>query len=295
MQIVKVIYTLILILFIPSLASASNFENRVITYVDNLANSLGESLSNTFKKNDRVKYLDLSISVKEHLKPTISVMNVNKIAETSTGAFFNQNSLSLHDNDQTVNVGLGHRSLMYDDKLMIGVNIFFDYAFDEQHQRQGAGLEFISSSFDLRSNYYDATSGIQNIGSGSTEEALDGWDTRLDFHLPLQYDVRLFGSIFEFENAAGNYELEGEKYGINAIIDRLNLEIGYIDDNKTGDGTFANISYQIPIGNHTQYKKKSSAITEYVSVRDRLYEPVKREYKIRVVKISAANIVVSGF
>ena len=289
----KVIFTLISLILISSFASASNLENRVISYVDNLANSLGDNLSNIFKKSDRVKYLDLSIGVKEHLKPTISVMNVNKIAESSKGAFFNQNSLSLHDNDQTVNVGFGHRSLMYDDKLMVGVNIFFDYAFDEQHQRQGAGLEFISSSFDLRGNYYDATSGIQNVGGGNTEEALDGWDSRLDFHLPLEYDVRLFGSIFEFENAAGNYELDGEKYGINAIIDRLNLEIGYIDDNKTGDGTFANISYQIPIGN--QYEKKSSAITEYVSVKDRLYEPVKRENKIRVVRISAANIVVSGF
>ena len=40
---------------------------------------------------------------------------------------------------------------------------------------------------------------------------------------------------------SGSYELEGEKYGLNVIGNNFDLEIGYIDDNKTGDGTFANM------------------------------------------------------
>ena len=118
---------------------------------------------------------------------------------------------------------------------------------------------------------------------------------RLDYHLPTSYDFRLFGSIFEFENAAGNYELKGERYGFNAIVDRLNIELGYVDDNKTGDGSFAKISYSIPLGTRITKNKKTNSLFEYVSIKDRLYEPVKRENKIKVVKISAANIVVSGF
>ena len=113
--------------------------------------------------------------------------------------------------------------------------------------------------------------------------------------MPIKYDLRLFGSVFDFENAAGNFELEGEKYGLNALIDRLNIEVGYTDDNKTGDGVFANVAYRIPLGNQQVNTKVSKSISEFVSVRDRLYEPVKRENKIRVVRISAANIVVSGF
>ena len=124
---------LIFIVFI-GVARASTLESRVTSYVNNLANSLGDNISSLLKGNDRIKHLDLSIGVKEHLKPTISLMNVNKIKETETGAFFNQNSLSLHDNDQTINIGLGHRSLMYDDKLIIGINVFLDYTFDEAHQ-----------------------------------------------------------------------------------------------------------------------------------------------------------------
>jgi hypothetical protein len=34
---------------------------------------------------------------------------------------------------------------------------------------------------------------------------------------------------------------------------------------------------------------------EMVSVRDQLYEPVERENRIRVVRISSGNVVLSGF
>ena len=296
MKFIKItISTCISFLLLLSISNASNLDDRLISYVNNIANSISGSVSSIFKDNDRVKYLDLSLGVQEHFKPTFSLMNVNKVSETKNGTFFNQNSLSLHDNDQTINIGFGHRSLLNEDKVILGVNAFVDYSFDEQHQRQGAGIEVISSVLDLRGNYYDATSGIQTLGDGSTEEALDGWDSRLDYHLPISYDVRLFSSIFEFENAAGNYELKGERYGLNAIVDRLNIELGYVDDNKTGDGSFAQILYRIPLGSRITENKKTNSLFEYVSVKDRLYEPVKRENKIKVVKISAANIVVSGF
>ena len=75
----------------------------------------------------------------------------------------------------------------------------------------------------------------------------------------------------------------------------INFEAGYIDDNKTGDGAFVNIAMVIPLGAKKIKSKPSNKFMEYTSVRHRLYEPVKRENKIRVVKISASNVVVSGF
>ena len=48
------------------------------------------------------------------------------------------------------------------------------------------------------------------------------------------------------------------------------------------------------LGQPMQLSKANGAL-EYVSVRDQLYTPVKRENKIRVVKVTALNIVVSGF
>ena len=36
--------------------------------------------------------------------------------------------------------------------------------------------------------------------------------------------------------------LDGEKYGLAGSIGKTNFEVGYIDDNKSGDGTYANLT-----------------------------------------------------
>ena len=274
---------------------ALDLEGTIIGKTNSFLDGLTSNVSEQLLNNDTVKHLEFDIQLQEHLKPTLSLTNVNRISESVNSAFFNQNTISIYGRDQTVNLGLGYRTLINEDRVLLGANIFLDYSFDESHQRNGAGLEAISSVFDLRANYYDATSGIQTLGDGSTEEALDGWDTRLDYHLPIDNDVRIFASLFEFENASGLFELKGEKYGLTGSFNNLNYEAGYIDDNKTGDGSFASIKYTIPLGNKAVKSKSNGELINYVSVRNRLYDPVKRENKIRVVKISATNIVVSGF
>ncbi len=282
------------IFLLIGISNASNLENRVTSYFNGLANSLSTSVSSLLKENSRVKYLDLNLGVQEHFKPTISLTNVNMISEYGNSAIFNQNSLNLHNDDQTINLGIGHRTLINDDKVLFGLNVFFDYAFDDSHQRNGAGIEVISSVFDLRSNIYDSSSGIQIISAGVTEEAMDGWDARLDYHLPIDANARIFAGLFEFENGAGSFEVEGEKYGLNLIGSNIDLEVGYIDDNKTGDGTFANISYVIPLNEDTKPFNNTYGYLNYVSVEDRMYEPVKRENKIRVTKTSL-NVTDRGF
>ncbi len=288
------IYSVIGIFLLISISNASNLENRVTSYFNGLANSFGNSISSLLSENSRVKYLDLNLGVQEHLKPTISLTNVNMISEYGNSAIFNQNSLNLHNNDQTINLGIGHRTLLNDDKVIFGLNLFFDYAFDDSHQRNGAGIEVISSVFDLRSNIYDSSSGIQIVSAGVTEEAMDGWDARLDYHLPIDANARIFAGLFEFENGTGSFEVEGEKYGLNLIGNNIDLELGYIDDNKNGDGTFANISYVIPLNEDTKPFNHTNGYLNYVSVEDRMYEPVKRENKIRVTKTSL-NVTASGF
>ncbi len=288
------IYSIFGIFLLIGISNASNLENRVTSYFNGLANSLGTSVSSLLSENSRVKYLDINLGLQEHLKPTISLTNVNMISEYGNSAIFNQNSLNLHNNDQTINLGIGHRTLLNDDKVIFGLNIFFDYAFDDSHQRNGAGLEVISSVFDLRSNIYDATSGIETVSTGKDEEAMDGWDARLDYHLPITANARLFAGLFDFENAAGSFEVEGEKYGLNIISNNLDLEVGYIDDNQTGDGSFANLSFVIPLGSNGSFSNNSSNYIEYVSVADRMYEPVKRENKIKVVT-TTLNVKASGF
>ena len=82
------IYSIFGIFLLIGISNASNLENRVTSYFNGLANSLGTSVSSLLSENSRVKYLDLNLGVQEHLKPTISLTNVNMISEYSNSAIF---------------------------------------------------------------------------------------------------------------------------------------------------------------------------------------------------------------
>ena len=270
-------------------------EQKAINATNGIIRSLTSDLSEFLKDFESVKYLDIQVEVQDSLNPAISITNVNSLFENTNSAFFNQNTLTHNKDEQTINFGLGYRTLLNDDKLLLGANIFYDYAFDDNHRRIGAGIEAISSVFDLRGNIYEAESNITTLTDGSTEEALDGWDARLDYHIPVGFDLRLFGTYFDWENKAKTYENKGEQYGLAGQYGLVKFEVGYRDEEDKKKDAFAKISMVIPLGSVVSSSVIPRGAFELVSVRDQMYEPVERENRIRVVKISAGNVVVSGF
>jgi adhesin/invasin len=270
-------------------------EQKALNATNGIIRSLTSDLSEFLKDFESVKYLDMQVEVQDSLNPAISITNVNSLFENTNSAFFNQNTLTHNKDEQTINFGLGYRTLLNDDKLLLGANIFYDYAFDDNHRRIGAGIEAISSVFDLRGNIYEAESNITTLTDGSTEEALDGWDARLDYHIPVGFDLRLFGTYFDWENKAKTYENKGEQYGLAGQYGLVKFEVGYRDEEDKKKDAFAKISMVIPLGSVASSSVIPRGAFELVSVRDQMYEPVERENRIRVVKISAGNVVVSGF
>ncbi len=264
--------------------------NKTNNYLDLVASDLAESLS----AFDRVKYLDIKMEVQDNMKTSFSITNVNQIYEGANNAFFNQNTLTYYDDSATINFGLGYRELFYDDKILLGANVFVDYSFDEYHQRSGYGVEAISSVFDVRANYYNAHSGIRSNSKGS-EEALDGWDARLDYHMPVGFDLRIFGSYYEWENDADTYKEYGGKYGLAGQYGHVKFEVGYEDNNKTDEDLFASVNMVVPLGEEQISANVSRGWMEYISVRDQLYEPVERENKNKVLKIKSGSVIVSGY
>ena len=292
--------TLIYTLSINSISvSAELVKNKIKNNIDKRINefsaSTSESIANFAKNNfENMKYLDFDIQVREHLKPTISIMSVSEILKIDSGTIFNQTSLNTHDDDETINIGFGVRKLLNDNKILIGSNIFYDQQFTENHKRTGAGVEAISSVFDVRGNYYNAISASKTVGTG-TERALDGWDTQLDYHLPGEHDVNVFVNAFEFKHPdkASTYREKGNKFGANAKLGHFLIEGGYLDDNQSGDSYFGSIKFVVKLGDEAENKTRN--FLEYTDVSDKLYQPVKRENKIRLIKIDAAGVVVGGF
>ena len=66
-----------------------------------------------------------------------------------------------------------------------------------------------------------------------------------------------------------------------------------MNDNQANDAYFGSIKYVVNFGSDTKNSDtKSKSLTD---VSDQLYQPVKRENKIRVVKILASGFVAGGF
>ena len=286
-----------------SIHSASIAAELVKNKINEFSNETALAISNFAKNNfENMKYLDFDIQVQEKLKPSFSIMSVTELFKIDSGTVFNQTSLNTHDGDGTINIGLGARKLLNDNKILIGSNLFYDQQFDEGHKRTGVGIEAISSVFDIRGNYYNAISGSKTTSEGS-ERALDGWDTQLDYHLPGEKDVNIFANLFRFENSAtgSTYEEKGTKIGANASFGNFIIEGGYLDDNKKNDVFFGSIKFVVKLGKFDsdsyklQQERKKRNYLEYTDVSDKLYQPVKRENKIRVVKISKSGVQVSGF
>jgi hypothetical protein len=286
-----------------SIHSASVSAELVKNKINEFSNETALAISNFTQNNfENMKYLDFDIHVQENLKPSFSIMSVTELFKIDSGTVFNQTSLNTHDGDGTINIGLGARKLLNDNKILIGSNLFYDQQFDEGHKRTGVGIEAISSVFDIRGNYYNAISGSKTTSEGS-ERALDGWDTQLDYHLPGEKDVNIFANLFRFENSAtgSTYEEKGTKIGANASFGNFIIEGGYLDDNKKNDVFFGSIKFVVKLGKFDsdsyklQQERKKRNYLEYTDVSDKLYQPVKRENKIRVVKISKSGVQVSGF
>ena len=291
------------LLIATSASSADLMEkatNKLSSFKDGkinaLSNQVSENLSSFAQEHfENMKYLDFNINAQEYLKPTFSIMSVNEIMKIDSGTIFNQTSINTHDGDETINIGFGVRKLLNDNTLLLGANTFYDHQLTESHKRSGAGVEAITSIFDLRANYYNAISGRRTNTEGVIERALDGWDLRGDYHLPIDQDVNLFISAFEFENPeiVSTYKEKGNKFGADATLGNFVLEGGYMNDNQANDAYFGSVKYVVNFGSDTKNSDtKSKSLTD---VSDQLYQPVKRENKIRVVKILASGFVAGGF
>ena len=293
---------LILILYFLTFGSTANaenikskVENKIYSKIDDFAQNIGEGFADSFRDFENLKYLDFSLNVQEGFDPSIQIESVSKLIEFDDGALFNQLNLISQDSKTTINLGVGKRKLYDSDTYMLGTNFFIDYQFDESHLRSGLGFEAISNSLDFIANYYNAISGFKTTGDGR-EKALDGYDLKLNYHLPNQSNTDFFVQLFEWENPSSTYEEKGEKLGITSSIGNLALEIGYLNDNKDNDGLFGSLKVVIPLGEQREILNKDDENNNKsnLNVRSKLYMPVQRENKIKLVKISS-GVKVSGF
>ena len=259
---------------------------KVDEVVDRFYSSLESFLEENFENTD------FSIKKIETIKPEIGIQTFKIFSEGSSDLSFFQGSLFLHDSDrETFNVGLGQRYLSNDESILFGLNAFYDYEFDYEHQRFSIGAEIKSSILDLNYNQYFAESSSKKGKNGKDEEAIDGYDVEIGAHLPYIPSMKAYLKAFDFEVPGGN-DFQGLEFSTLFKVPNsgFSFEIGHTDYDNHNDQSFINLRYSNSIKNPGTSLLSSEAF-ERISMKDRIYEKVRRE---NIIKKKGAGFTVKA-
>jgi len=282
----KKILILILTFFI---FNASNAD--ILKIKDNFFSSIESFLDGNFDDTD------FSIKSTEGLKPQIGILTFKPLNDTDDGLTFFQGSFFTHDGGDrnTLNLGLGKRIFSDDESVMFGLNSFYDYEIDYDHQRASIGGEIKSSILELSTNHYFGISGEQTGKNNIKEKVADGYDLEFGAHVPYMPTAKMYAKIFEYDIPGGS-DFEGIEYSSNIGIPNsgMNFEVGYKDYGNNGydDQWFFNLTFSLSKMNPNTSFVSDKAF-ERVSMKDKKYEKVRRENLI--VKSQTFSVKAGGF
>ncbi len=244
---------------------------------ESIANATSDLSSEGFKT------FDLGLTYDDG-KAGIELLSVYGISETDTSFLFNQSSILNYDSNTAVNIGLGYRALTSSKDTIVGVNGFYDHELGSNHNRLGLGVEWFNDQLSFRSNYYKAMSGNKLV-DGFYEEALDGVDYKISYYLPISYPVEIFAEGYTWSDSTATQD-KGYKLGFSGNIGSSSTYSLAYDRND--DGTSSTyVSFTSSIGN-------SKSQIGY-NLKEKLYQPVERENRIKKKTTSRGGITVSGF
>jgi len=268
--------------------NASNAD--ILKIKDNFFSSIESFLDGNFDDTD------FSIKSTEGLKPQIGILTFKPLNDTDDGLTFFQGSFFTHDGDrETLNLGFGKRILSNDESFLFGLNGFYDYEIDYDHQRASIGGEIKSSILELSTNHYFGISGEQTGKNNIKEKVADGYDLEIGAHVPYMPTAKMYAKIFEYD-IPGGLDYEGVEYSSNIGIPNsgMNFEVGYKDYGNNGydDQWFFNLTFSLSKMNPNTSFVSDKAF-ERVSMKDKKYEKVRRENLI--VKSQTFSVKAGGF
>jgi adhesin/invasin len=197
--------------------------------------------------------------------------------------FFMQDSVYHKDNRTTLNLGVGYRRLEMDDKLLLGINGFYDYEFPYGNRRTSLGLEVRTTVGEINFNRYWGASGWMNGAHGYQEKSLGGTDLELGVPLPYMNWAKAYGRGFVWYGVEGASDLRGHDVSLRAQVPALPglaIEGGRRNFNgSTPDENFLRVSYNLMDMNQTKPSLPWLSAQAYSldSMENQRYAKVRRE------------------
>ena len=250
------------------------------------------------------KYFDvfeLSIDSPDDLS-SASILVVKGLSDPDDikNTWFTQGSVFLDAGRATLNLGLGYRRLVADEKLLLGVNTFYDQEYPYRHGRASLGLEARTTVGELNFNRYWATTSWQAGAKGLDEHSLGGVDVEIGIPLPYMNWATFYARAFRWHSV-----IRGEKDSIGSDLS-LRAEVPVIPGFAIEAG-HRQYSSSEPTDNFVKFeydliqafkKEKAPIFTSYAykmgSMADQRLKKVRRENKIYKQKKSS-TVTVRGF
>jgi adhesin/invasin len=247
--------------------------------------------------------VEVIIDLFESNKPASSLLILAPLSDPDDvkNTFFTQDSIYYQDNRTTINMGLGYRRLEMDNKLLLGVNAFYDHEFPYNHGRTSFGLEARTTVGEVNFNRYWAASGWKNGADGLEEHALGGTDLEAGIPLPYMNWAKLYARGFIWNAYDGVADLKGNDISLRAqapFMQGLSIEIGHRNFNNLPSEDFIRINYNLMSVMKSQATQPLFSQNAYSlsSMENKRYDKVRRENLIVKQKRNASFTVnVIGF
>jgi len=264
------------------------------------ANEKGVGVAKSFLE----KYfptVELQVDMFDTKKTTSGILIVVPLSDPKDikNTFFTQDSVYHNDNRTTVNLGLGYRRLEMDNKLLLGVNAFYDHEFPYDHGRTSIGLEARTTIGEVNFNQYFATTGWKTAKGSNQEHALGGTDLEVGLPLPYMNWAKLYGRGFIWYGEDNTKDLKGGDISLRAQvpgIPGLSVEGGRRLFSTTGydDQSFLRVNLNVTdlYALKTTQPLFSERAYSFDSMENQRYAKVRRENLI--VKQKKGGIGVKG-
>ena len=291
----------IITLFFSSIAFGSEVANTLIKKAAETAEEKAELAVNDIFENVEV---DLSGFYKG--KPSYGISTILPLYDQNNRNTFIQGHLSTQADIEMLNIGLVQRHSLYENKFMVGFNIFYDLDLDNSHERFGIGSDLLTSLGDIHLNYYDAVTDYVVV-DGLREYTLDGYDAQIAFPLPYLPKSKFYAEVFSWNGINSSRDLEGETYSLKSKFPfGMTLEFGKTSfDQLARDEEFVVLNVNLlefksnknkPLSELAKmYSSAPYSLYSFSDVSERKYEKVRRENKIKKQTNRSGTVRIVGY
>lgn len=256
--------------------------------------------------NDLFNNVEIDLSGFYKGKPSYGISSILPLSDQKNRNSFLQAHISTQADIEMFNLGYVQRHALYDNKLLVGYNFFYDLDLENSHERWGIGTDLLTSLGDIHLNYYDAITDFKVV-NGSREYALDGYDIQIAFPLPYLPKSKFYAETFTWNGINSSRDLAGETYSIkNEFPYGMTLEFGKTSyDQLSRDQEFVMLNINLYKFNLRQssikselsnfYSKKPYELYTFSDVSERKYEKVRRENKIKKQTNRSGTLRIVGY